>query len=63
MESLQGPRHASAGRAMSITIKVNVPSGTIVLDRPDKRNALSRQMIEALMQAFDDLHQDGRCGR
>jgi methylglutaconyl-CoA hydratase len=45
---------------MSITIKVNAPSGTIVLDRPEKRNALTRQMIADLAQALDDLHQEKR---
>jgi methylglutaconyl-CoA hydratase len=45
---------------MSITIKVNVPSGTIVLDRPEKRNALTRQMIADLAQALGDLHQEKR---
>ena len=41
---------------MSITVKKNVPSGTIVLNRPEKRNALTRQMIADLSQAFTDLH-------
>ena len=43
---------------MTVTIKVNHPSGTIVLNRPDKRNALSRQMLEDVAQALDDLHQE-----
>lgn len=43
---------------MTVTIKVNHPSGTIVLNRPDKRNALSRQMLEDIAQALDDLHQE-----
>jgi methylglutaconyl-CoA hydratase len=43
---------------MSVTVKVNHPSGTIILDRPSKRNALTRQTIEDLAQAFDDLHQE-----
>ena len=45
---------------MSIIVKKNVPSGTIILNRPEKRNALSRRMLEDLTQAFDDLHQERR---
>lgn len=41
---------------MTIQVKKNVPSGTIVLNRPDKRNALTRQMLTELSQAFTDLH-------
>lgn len=43
---------------MTVLVKKNLPSGTIVLNRPDKRNALSRQMLSDLMQALDDLHQE-----
>lgn len=45
---------------MTVLIKKNVPSGTIVLHRPDKRNALTRQMLADLMEAFNDLHQEKR---
>ena len=43
---------------MTVLVKKNLPSGTIVLNRPDKRNALSRQLLTDLVQAFDDLHQE-----
>jgi methylglutaconyl-CoA hydratase len=43
---------------MSVIVKKNVPSGTIVLNRPDKRNALTRQMLADVGQALDDLHQE-----
>jgi methylglutaconyl-CoA hydratase len=43
---------------MTVTVKKNLPSGTIVLNRPDKRNALSRQMLTDIAQALDDLHQE-----
>ena len=42
---------------MSVQVKVHAPSGTIVLDRPAKRNALTRAVLKDLLQAFDDLHQ------
>ena len=41
-----------------IQVKRHGPSGTIILNRPDKRNALSRQLLEDLHQAFVDLHQE-----
>jgi enoyl-CoA hydratase/carnithine racemase len=41
-----------------VEVKKHVPSGTIILNRADKRNALSRQMLEELQQAFTDLHQE-----
>lgn len=41
-----------------LKIKKHLPSGTIILDRPNKRNALSRELLAALAQAFDDFHQE-----
>lgn len=41
-----------------VRVKVHAPSGTIVLQRPEKRNALSRLMLVQLRQALDDLHQE-----
>ncbi len=40
-----------------ISVKINAPTGTIILDRPQRCNALSRQMVEQLSQALDDLRQ------
>jgi len=39
-----------------LKIHVREQVGTIILNRPEKRNALSRSMIDGLAQAFDDLH-------
>ena len=43
-----------------ITVKVNEPTGTIILDRPQRCNALNHEMIQMLQQAFSDLHQEKR---
>lgn len=42
----------------TVRVKVHKPSGTIVLDRPDKRNALSRLMLLQFERALEDLHQE-----
>lgn len=39
----------------AVSVKKYDPSGTIVLNRPEKRNALSRQLISELRQALNDL--------
>lgn len=44
----------------SITVNVAPPAGKIVLARPDRHNALDRQMLDELSQAFFDLHQEKR---
>ncbi len=41
-----------------VKVRVHPPSGTIVLQRPEKRNALTRLMLLQVQQAFDDLHQE-----
>jgi enoyl-CoA hydratase/carnithine racemase len=43
-----------------VEIKTHLPSGTTILNRPEKRNALTRQLLEDLQQAFIDLHQEKR---
>src|SRR5688572_23982648 len=43
-----------------IDVKVTGAIGTIVLNRPDKRNALSRAMIAQLGEALSDLHGEKR---
>jgi len=41
-----------------LKVRVDAPSGTIVLNRPNRRNALSRAMIAEFRQALTDLHQE-----
>lgn len=41
-----------------VKVKKHAPSGTVILNRPDKRNALTRQLLNELQQAFEDLHQE-----
>src|SRR4051812_551392 len=39
---------------------VHEHTGTIILNRPERRNALTRELIAQLMQALDDLRRDRR---
>lgn len=41
-----------------IQTRKDVPSSTIILNRPERKNALSRAMIAELQQAFDDILQE-----
>jgi methylglutaconyl-CoA hydratase len=41
-----------------VLIKKHIPSGTIILNRPEKRNALTRALLDDLQQALHDLHQE-----
>lgn len=46
---------------MSTTrVRVDKNVGTIILENPARRNALSRQLLDALSQSFQDLHQEKR---
>jgi enoyl-CoA hydratase/carnithine racemase len=44
----------------AVDVKVHEPAGTIVLNRPDRRNALTRGMLIDVQQALDDLYQEKR---
>lgn len=43
-----------------LRVRSDGPSGTIVIDRVTKRNALTRSMLASMHQALDDLHQEHR---
>lgn len=44
----------------SIDVKVVDSAGTIVLNRPDHGNALTRSMVQQLVEALDDLYLEKR---
>ncbi len=44
----------------SIELKVTDVAGTIVLNRPDYGNALTRSMVQQLVEALDDLYLEKR---
>jgi enoyl-CoA hydratase/carnithine racemase len=44
----------------AIEVKVNGAVGTIVLNRPERRNALTRAMLSQISQALGDLYQEKR---
>jgi enoyl-CoA hydratase/carnithine racemase len=39
-----------------VVVRVDRPSGTIILKRPDKKNALSRFVVQSIQTALEDLH-------
>lgn len=43
-----------------VKVHVHGAAGTIILNRPEKRNALSRALLTELAQAFADLHLERR---
>jgi enoyl-CoA hydratase/carnithine racemase len=46
--------------ANAVDVKVTGAVGTIVLNRPERRNALTRSMVGQLQQALGDLHAEKR---
>ncbi|QDU90890.1 2,3-dehydroadipyl-CoA hydratase [Pirellulimonas nuda] len=44
----------------SVEVRVDAELGTVLLNRPERRNALSRSMIYELREALFDLHQERR---
>ena len=40
----------------NVQIRKDGPCGTIVINRPDRRNALSREIVEMISQALDDFN-------
>jgi methylglutaconyl-CoA hydratase len=40
-----------------VQVKVHKPLGTIVLNRPQRKNAISRQLLDEFSQALTDLYQ------
>ena len=43
----------------NVQIRKDNPSGSIVINRPNRRNALSREIVAAIKQGFEDLYQEG----
>lgn len=43
-----------------VDVKVTDAVATIILNRPGRRNALTREMVEQLVEAFGDLHLEKR---
>src|SRR5215475_663677 len=44
----------------NVEVKVTGAVGTIILSRPDRRNALSRSMVTQLHEALGDMHAEKR---
>ncbi len=42
----------------NVQIRKDRPSGTIIINRPNRRNALSREIVAAIHQALEDFHQE-----
>jgi len=48
----------SIDQLMSVKTRNDKPSGTIILDRPEKRNAIGRNLLADLTEAFNDFMQE-----
>lgn len=42
-----------------LSFRIDAPVATIIMDRPSRRNALSRKQVGSLIQTFNDLHTEG----
>lgn len=47
----------STNHAPVLRLNLHGAAATMILNRPDKRNALSRQLLAEIRQALEDLHQ------
>lgn len=43
----------------NVQVRKDNPSGSIVINRPNRRNALSREIVAAIQQGLEDLYQEG----
>lgn len=41
-----------------VQVRVHGPSGTVIINRDEKRNAITRNMVEQMKLALSDLHQE-----
>lgn len=46
----------------TLQLKIHENVATLILNRPQKHNALSRELLAEIAQALDDLHQENRVG-
>lgn len=45
-------------RSEFVRVRKDLPSGTVIIDHPERKNALSRIAIRQLQSAFSDFHQE-----
>jgi enoyl-CoA hydratase/carnithine racemase len=57
---LSSTSHDEASFMQHVDVKVHDCVATILMDRPLKRNSLSPLLVEDLIQAFSDVHQEKR---